>query len=653
MPKGTPKRGVAHKAPPGKAAGEAAREGDREFRYPDTSVPIIVWTTTPGGSMDYLSDEVERYAGRPKGEFLGEGWTSLIHPGDVDRVLDAGRGAMQAGEPFSLHVRLLGADGEYRWFATHAGPQRDPSGAIVRWWGNGTDVHDFHLLHEAASARAAERDGILESIGDGVFGTDRDLRVTYMNGSAEAAINMTREGFVGRAIWEALPDVTDTEAEGLYRKALAGEPQHFERYNERLDRWFEVSVYPSEHGVTAYFRNVTAFKTLADQFAQSQRLEAIGQLTGGIAHDFNNLLTVVVGGSEALAAEPGLSYVAQEMVALISQAAVRGGELTHRLLAFARKQVLQPEAIDLGIAMKHFAELLGRTLGEDIAITSRVEEDLPLAEVDAGEFENAILNLAINARKAMPDGGTLSLDARGLVLDEAYSAADGGVLPGSYVVVSVSDTGHGIPADVLPRIFEPFFTTKSRGEGSGLGLAMVWGFAKQSGGTVTVHSEVGLGTTFRIYLPVSVQKVPAPVPVPANSRRAETSGTGHHVLLVEDDGLVRRFAADRLRSRGYVVTEAGSGPEALQVLDSITDLGLLLTDVIMPGGLSGRDLADAVVALRPKTPVLFASGYAEDLIVQDGKLAPGVDLLPKPYTGSALAERVARAIARREPPLPD
>ena len=596
---------------------------------------------------------MERYAGRPKEEFLGDGWATLIHPDDRARVADASAAAMGSGEPVRLHIRLLGADGEYRWFATHAGPQRDPSGAIVRWWGNATDVHDFHLLHEEASARAAERDGILESIGDGVFATDRDLRVTYMNGSAEAAINMSREEFVGRVIWQALPDVTDTEAEGFYRKALEGEPQHFERYNARLDRWFEVSAYPSELGVTAYFRNVTALKTLADQFAQSQRLEAIGQLTGGIAHDFNNLLTVVVGGSETLAAEPGLSYVAREMVTLISQAAMRGAELTHRLLAFARKQVLQPEAIDLGTAMEHFTSLLERTLGEDIAIASRVEEGLPLADVDAGEFENAILNLAINARQAMPSGGTLSLDARGLVLDEAYSAADSEIQPGSYVVVSVSDTGQGIPADVLPRIFEPFFTTKSRGEGSGLGLAMVWGFAKQSGGTVTVYSEVGLGTTFRLYLPVSTQGQPATAPASASpaasARRTTTSGTGHHVLLVEDDGLVRRFAADRLRSLGYAVTEAGSGPEALKVLDSLPDLALLLTDVIMPGGLSGRDLADAVVALRPGTPVLFASGYAEDLIVHDGKLAPGGDLLPKPYTGTALAERVALAVGRSAP----
>jgi signal transduction histidine kinase/ActR/RegA family two-component response regulator len=449
-------------------------------------------------------------------------------------------------------------------------------------------------------------------------------------------------------IWEALPDVTDTEAEGFYRKALAGEPQHFERYNARLSRWFEVSAYPSQHGVTAYFRNVTAFKTLADQFAQSQRLEAVGQLTGGIAHDFNNLLTVVVGGSEALASEPGMSDEAQEMVALISRAALRGAELTHRLLACARKQVLQPEAIDLGGAREHFTALLERTLGADVEITSRVETGLPLAEVDPGEFENAILNLAVNARNAMPDGGTLSLDARGLVLDEALSAAGNEILPGSYVVVSVSDTGRGIADEVLPRIFEPFFTTKSHGEGSGLGLAMVWGFAQQSGGSVTVDSEVGRGTTFRLYLPVSTQGEPASASAPANNRRAARSGTGQHVLLAEDDGLVRRFAAHSLRSLGYVVTEAGSGPDALEAVESIPELGLLFTDVVMPGGLSGRDLAEAVVALRPGTPVLFASGYAEDVIVHDGKLDPGVDLLSKPYTGSALAQRVARAIASRD-----
>jgi PAS domain S-box-containing protein len=624
---------------------------DAEFRYLASSLPIIVWTTTLHGSADYLNDEVERYAGRPKEELLGDRWAALLHPDDADRVVGTARSAMRAGVPYRLHVRLLGADGEYRWFAAAAGPQRDSSGAIVRWWGNATDIHDFQFLREEASARAAERERILESIGDGVFATDHDLCVTYMNGSAEAAINMTREDFVGRRIWEAFPEVTDTEAEGLYRKALAGEPQHFERYNARLDRWFEVSAYPSEHGVTAYFRNVTALKSHASQFAQSQRLEAVGQLTGGIAHDFNNLLTVVVGGSEALASEPGLSDETREMVDLISRAALRGAELTHRLLAFASKQVLRPEAIDLGIAMEHFTALIERTLGADIEIISHVEEGLPLTEVDPGEFENAILNLAINARNAMPEGGRLALDARGVVLDEASPAAGSEILPGSYVVVSVSDTGHGIPHDILAKIFEPFFTTKPHGEGSGLGLAMVWGFAKQSGGNVTVSSEVGLGTTFRLYLPVSTQGEPASASAssyaPPSNRRAARPRTGH-VLLAEDDGLVRRFAADRLRSLGYVVTEAASGPEALESLESIPELGLLFTDIIMPGGLTGRDLADAVVALRPGTPVLFASGYAEDVIVHDGRLDPGVDLLTKPYTGSALAERVARAIAGRD-----
>ena len=650
VPKGTPKREGAHRASHAEHAGRVAGPGDAEFRYLASSLPIVVWTTTPHGSTDYLNDEVERYAGRPKGELLGNGWVALIHPNDLDRVFETVRKAMRAGEPYRLHVRLLGGDGEYRWFAASGGPQPDSLGVIVRWWGNATDVHDFQFLREEASTVAAERAVILESIRDGVFATDHDLRVTYMNGSAEDAISMTREELVGHTIWEAFPEVKDTEAEGFYRAALAGEPQHFERYNARLDRWFEVSAYPSKHGVTAYFRNVTESKSHASQFAQSQRLEAVGQLTGGIAHDFNNLLTVVVGGSEALASEPGLSDAAREMTDLISRAALRGAELTHRLLAFASKQVLRPEAIDLGTAMEHFTALIERTLGADIRVTSRVEEGLPLAEVDPGEFENAILNLAINARNAMPDGGTLTLDARGAILDEACPAAGGEILPGSYVVVSVSDTGHGIPDEVLPRIFEPFFTTKPHGDGSGLGLAMVWGFVKQSGGSVTVYSEAGIGTTFRLYLPVSTQGEPASASAsaPPSNRRAARPRTGH-VLLAEDDELVRRFAVDRLRSLGYVVTEAESGPEALDSLESIPELALLFTDIIMPGGLTGRDLADAVVALRPGTPVLFASGYAEDVIVHDGRLDPDVDLLTKPYTGSQLAERVARAIAGRDP----
>ncbi|MBX3605547.1 MAG: response regulator [Piscinibacter sp.] len=378
------------------------------------------------------------------------------------------------------------------------------------------------------------------------------------------------------------------------------------------------------------------------RLTQSQRLEAIGQLTGGVAHDFNNLLTVVLGNAELLAEQSADDPLKQQLAQMIGAAAQRGAELTKQLLAFARKQALAPSAVDVNQLVASMDPMLRRTLGEHIEIELVRGAGLWPAMVDAGQLENALLNLCLNARDAMRDGGRLTLETANAALDRSYADTHPDVTPGQYVLLAVSDTGSGIAPEHLARVFEPFFTTKEKGKGTGLGLAMVYGFMKQSAGHVSIYSEAGHGTTVKLYLPRAArgQAHAADEPeLPAVTGGAET------VLVVEDDELVRRYACAELRSLGYHVLDAESGAAALRVVERREDIDLLFTDVVMPGGISGRALADAARRLRPGLRVLYTSGYSENAIVHHGRLDPGVMLLAKPYRRAELARAIRAALA--------
>jgi signal transduction histidine kinase/ActR/RegA family two-component response regulator len=377
------------------------------------------------------------------------------------------------------------------------------------------------------------------------------------------------------------------------------------------------------------------------QLLQSQRLEAVGQLTGGVAHDFNNLLTVVLGNAELLA-EQSVDKPQQRMLAeMIASAAQRGAELTQRLLAFARKQALAPSVTDINHLVANFDPMLRRTLGEHIEIELIRGAGLWNAMVDAGQLESALLNLCLNARDAMLSGGRLTIETANMSLDQAYADRFPDVTAGQYVMLAVSDTGNGIAPEHLAKVFEPFFTTKPKGKGTGLGLAMVYGFVKQTGGHVNVYSEPGQGTTVKLYLPRAVGDARAPEPAP------ERGIVGGHesILVVEDDELVRRYAVNELHALGYHVLAADSGKAALALLERHPNVDLLFTDVVMPGGMSGRDLADAARQRWPQLKVLYTSGYTENAIVHHGRLDPGVVLLAKPYRRAELARAIRVALA--------
>jgi len=395
-----------------------------------------------------------------------------------------------------------------------------------------------------------------------------------------------------------------------------------------------------ERVIQVICRDIAERKRHEAQLRESQRLEAIGQLTGGVAHDFNNLLTVILGNAELLAEALGSDPRLCELATMIRDAAGRGADLTQRLLAFARRQPLAPEPVFVNERLDELEGLLRRTLTENVELRVVRGADLWPAFVDAAQLEAALLNLALNARDAMPRGGTLTVETANIELDEVYAAQHVEVTPGPYVLLAVSDTGTGIAPGDLERVFDPFFSTKHKG--TGLGLSMVHGFIKQSGGHVKVYSEAGEGTTVKLYLPRAESESPArPAPV------KPPPDTGGHelVLVVEDDELVRRHAERVLGELGYRVRTAADGRQALAIIEGDPAIDLLFTDVIMPGGVSGPELAKAAAELRPGLRVLYTSGYTENAIVHHGRLDPGVHLLPKPYRRSDLARKIREALA--------
>jgi len=394
--------------------------------------------------------------------------------------------------------------------------------------------------------------------------------------------------------------------------------------------------------ICSMFTDMT--KQIADEekIRQSDRLQAIGQLTGGVAHDFNNLLTIMLGNAEVLSEELHDQSRLRSLAEMIANAAVRGSELTNRLLAFSRKQPLDPKVLDVASLIQGMDGLLRRTVPENIDIEIVRSSGLWKIEADASQLESAILNLAVNARDAMPDGGSLTIEMANAVLDDDYVAMEPDVRPGQYVVIVVTDTGTGMPPDVLARVFEPFFTTKEVGQGSWLGLSMVFGFVKQTGGHMRVYSELGEGTAIKMYFPRSLAKQENNMSDRVG-RKKITGGT-ETVLVVEDDVAVREYVSAQLQSLGYNVLEASAGAEAMEVLSQTDEIDLLFTDVVMPGGMGGRELADTARHLRPGLKVLFTSGYTENSIVHQGRLDPGIKLLNKPYRREQLAVKVREVL---------
>jgi PAS domain S-box-containing protein len=397
---------------------------------------------------------------------------------------------------------------------------------------------------------------------------------------------------------------------------------------------------------TGFVRDLTARERMEEDLRQAQKMEAVGQLTGGIAHDFNNLLTVILGNLEMLEARLGGDDRQRTLLREAVETARLGAQLTDRLLAFGRRQPLDPRLVDVGRLVADMSVLLQRTLGETVEVRSVIAVDGALTLVDPAQLQNAILNLALNARDAMPEGGMLTIEVTKTELDADYAQMHSEVRPGRYLVLAVTDTGRGMSAEVRERAFEPFFTTKGVGAGSGLGLSMVYGFVKQSGGQVQLYSEVGHGTTVRLFLPLAGEEAgreegTAPALGAFRSR-------GETILVVEDESRVRRVSVARLLDLGYRVLEASDGPAALAMLQRHPEIDLLFTDLVMPGGMTGRELAEEAQRRQDGLKVLFTSGYAQPEMVRRG-LPPRGAWLKKPYTAAELAAVLREVLDRGAP----
>jgi PAS domain S-box-containing protein len=401
---------------------------------------------------------------------------------------------------------------------------------------------------------------------------------------------------------------------------------------------------PSVGAIVNNYRDATERRSLESQVIQAQKMEAVGRLAGGVAHDFNNILTAIGGYTDLLLEDLPLDDPRRLDVDEIHRAADRAAALTQQLLAFSRRQVLQPKVIDLNALVSNVERLLRRLLGEDVLLATALASDVGRVRADPGQLEQVIVNLAVNSRDAMPGGGRLTIETSNVDLDAAYAAEHRTVVPGRFVVIAVSDTGSGMSADTQSHMFEPFFTTKEVGKGTGLGLATAYGIVKQSGGSIWVYSELGHGTTIKVYLP-RVDEPPEPLPAPAITDPASLRGS-ETILVVEDEPAVRSVARQVLARQGYTVLEAPDGQTALTMIAAGGPrVDLVLTDVVMPG-MSGRALADQLARRCPGLRVLFMSGYTDDAIVRHGMLEPGLAYLQKPFRPDALAQKVREVLNR-------
>ena len=505
------------------------------------------------------------------------------------------------------------------------------------------DITDRRRAEQALRASEERYRVLMESAEDAIFVIDAGGRMVQANAAAERLLARPRNEILGREFPTiAAPDQRDQVRNGI-RKTLKGEGMHGEEQRAlRSDGTLvpiEISASAVEVGgeglVLAIVRDISEQTSMAEQLRLSQKMEAVGQLAGGVAHDFNNLLTAILGYSQILAGELRGNPDHFAAVEEIRKAGERAAGLTRQLLAFSRKQMLEPRLLDLNEVVRHIQEMLSRLIGEDIQVVIRLDPALGSVRADAGQIQQVLMNLAVNARDAMPRGGRLAIETANVELDETYAQTHVQVQPGPYVVLAISDNGVGMDEATRDRIFEPFFTTKEKGRGTGLGLSTVYGIVKQSGGYIWVYTEPGKGTTFKVYLPRLF--VPAESLTPVEAVVAPSVGT-ETILLVEDEDSVRALARRTLEAKGYRVVEAADGARALQIAPALK-VDLLLTDMVLPG-MGGSEIAARVLAIHPRSKVLFTSGYTDDGIVRRGLMERGSAFLEKPFTPDVLARKV-------------
>jgi two-component system cell cycle sensor histidine kinase/response regulator CckA len=598
----------------------------------------------------FASPSFQRILGYRPDDLVGASLFAYLHSADLASMIEQWSQFAASGA-IELSCRLRDAGGAWRWLNLAVRASADPCLLVAV----AQDVTERRQAEQLLARLLRHNDLTLNAIGEGVFGIDPHGNATFVNAAAARMLGWEPLQLLGRPIHTLLfgPDAAARPADESAAILSTARDGRVHRVAETCFWRSDGDSFPVDYvctpvvqsgevvGAVVVFRDLTERKALEAQFLHAQKMESIGKLASGIAHDFNNLLTGIVGYATMAAMLVGPGGPVYESLQEIEKSGFRAADLTRQLLAFARKQPLNPRLMLLNDLLLDTDKLLRRLVGGDVQLLLQLDPDLAPVRADPGQMSQVLVNLAVNARDAMPAGGALTLQTANVVVEDAGTARLGQLPPGPYVCLTVRDTGVGIPPEVLPRLFEPFFTTKAPGEGTGLGLATCYGIVQQHHGAILVTSAPGQGATFEIYLPQAElgdeYLGPAPVYDIAPPRGSE------RILVAEDDDTVRRLVVSLLREAGYTVREAADGEAALRLVHDDQPFDLLLADIVLPR-LRGPALASRIGALSPATRVLYTSGHVDDAIVQHGQLAPGVQFLPKPFSAADLLRKVRQVL---------
>jgi PAS domain S-box-containing protein len=631
--------------------------GNRYELLVQSVTDYAIYMLDPQGHVTSWNAGARRFKGYEAGEIIGEHFSRFYTPEEREREIP--RIALATAERegrFEAEGWRVRKDGSRFWANVVIDPIRDPAGSLVGFAKVTRDLTERRMAEEELRMSEQRFRLLVQSVIDyAIYMLDPDGRVTSWNAGAERFKGYAAEEILGEHFSRFYTE-EDREAE-IPRTALetARREGRFEAEGFRVRKdgsrfWASVIIDPIRDddgrllGFAKVTRDLTERRAIEEQLRQSQKMEAVGQLTGGLAHDFNNLLTGISGSLEMMQVRMSQGRTAEfDRYFMAAQGAVkRAAALTHRLLAFSRRQTLDPKPTNVNRLLSGLEDLVRRTVGPGIQVEMVGASGLWPTLIDPNQLENAVLNLCINARDAMPDGGKLTIETANKWLDER--AARQHDLPvGQYVALCVTDTGTGMTPDVVAKAFDPFFTTKPIGEGTGLGLSMIYGFARQSGGQVRIYSEVGQGTTMCLYLPRHDEDV-LPDEEHMTTAPPEPLGEGEVVLVIDDEPTIRMLIGEILSESGFAVIEAPDGPAGLRVLESNARIDLLITDVGLPGGMNGRQVADAARVHRPDLKVLFITGYAENAVIGRGRLDNGMFVLTKPFQMEILADRIREII---------
>ena len=632
-----------------KKAENALRESEERFRLIAETIDEIFWIyDTEEKVLTYLSPAFDRIWGYPRERLLNnkEPFMDPIHPDDWDRVA-AGAQLLETGKPMNYAYRIVRSDGSIRSLWHRGFPVRDENGKVKRYVGVGQDITEWRRAEEALKESKEYLNQIINCISDPIFVKDREHRIVLINDATCDFIGMPREELIGTSempeivakhFWEQEEEVFNTNEESISEDTF---PDGKGNTRTIMTKKSLLTDKSGNKQIVGVLRDITEYKRLEAQFLQSQKMEAIGVLAGGVAHDFNNLLNVINGYTELILEDLDSESPLSKDVAQIRDAGKRAATLTSQLLAFGRKQIMQPEILDLNQVIANMSSMLCRMIGEDIEIVTNTHPDPLMVNADLGKIQQVVMNLVVNARDAMPEGGKLTIETSNVDFKENYINRHPVAKPGPYVMLAISDNGIGMDSVTQARIFEPFFTTKAKGKGTGLGLSTVYGIVKQSDGFVWVYSEPGKGTTVKIYFP----RAESPVKEVALEKEMDPGFRGSEtVLVVEDEESVRALASRILRDRGYNVLEAADGVEALRIAQNYQqEIHLVLTDVVMPG-VGGRAVISHLEEDRPGIKSLYISGYTDNAIVHHGILDSDIAFLQKPFSVDGLARKVREVL---------